>query len=497
MTYILKKNFFWLAFIVFNLLLFQSLYFSVYFYFLSLLVFVFNILPLVNFYYNYKSINYIPLYHFTHIYFFCCYTLAIFFPEFVNSIFDNETFKSLYSSKITKNNLFIAGLEKYLLGLIFFNLGNFVVSKTFTKKQKQKSFYDFNDKYNELLLLGFLSYFGSATFLFFDNVEFLKKVYQLKYPLIYLAILSVQIYIIFKKDLNIFNKIILYMFIFIILYIELLDGSVSKSFLYLISIYLVNFIVTKKINLKIIISIIVISFFIHTYKYEYRNVTWGSENLNSGLDNYEYAKEQSLKEQDLLDKSKNFIKTYYQGLSTFDLENVYSNESNFLKRNFSRLTHSFQSLVIVTSLSPEKIPYWEGYSYKILITKFVPRIFWENKPSDTLGNEFGVRYKVLFDHNTTTSWNMPVLNEFYVNFGIIGIVLGMFFLGAIYNLITLNLNYSHRNYLFLVSFITLYPLFYLESHLSLTFGAVVQTFLFLYLLIFLFKKSLLIIKKSS
>ena len=94
------------------------------------------------------------------------------------------------------------------------------------------------------------------------------------------------------------------MFIFIILYIELLDGSVSKSFLYLISIYLVNFIVTKKINLKIIISIIVISFFIHTYKYEYRNVTWGSENLNSGLDNYEYAKEQSLKEQDLLDKSK-------------------------------------------------------------------------------------------------------------------------------------------------------------------------------------------------
>ena len=57
----------------------------------------------------------------------------------------------------------------------------------------------------------------------------------------------------------------------------------------------------------------------------------------------------------------------------------------------------------------------------------MPRIFWENKPSDTLGNEFGVRYKVLFDYNTTTSWNMPVLNEFYVNFGIIGIVLGMFF----------------------------------------------------------------------
>ena len=78
-------------------------------------------------------------------------------------------------------------------------------------------------------------------------------------------------------------------------------------------------------------------------------------------------------------------------------------------------------MLIVTTLSPERIPYWEGYSYKILITKFVPRIFWENKPSDTFGNEFGVRYKVLSDYNSTTSWNMPVLNEFYVNFGIIGI----------------------------------------------------------------------------
>ena len=238
------------------------------------------------------------------------------------------------------------------------------------------------------------------------------------------------------------------------------------------------------------------AFFIHNYKYEYRNLIWGSENLNATLDNYEYAKEQSLKEQDLFDKSKNFIKTYYEGLLKFDLENVYTNNSSFLRRNFSRLTHSYQSLVIVTTLSPKIIPYWEGYSYKILLTKLVPRIFWENKPSDTLGNEFGVRYNVLVD-NPTTSWNMPVLNEFYVNFGIIGIVLGMFFLGALYNLVSLNLNYSHNNYLFLISFITLYPLFYLESHLSLTFGAVVQTFLFLYLIIFLYKKSLLIIKKSS
>ena len=142
MTYILKKKFFWLVFIIFNLLLFQSIYFSPYFYFLSLLLLVFNILPLLSFYYNYKTINYIPLYYFTHIYFFCCYTLAIFFPEFVNSIFDNKTFRitfsstQAFSSKIMQNKLFIDALEIYLLALVFFNLGNFVVSKMLTKKIK-------------------------------------------------------------------------------------------------------------------------------------------------------------------------------------------------------------------------------------------------------------------------------------------------------------------------------------------------------------------------
>ena len=176
--------------------------------------------------------------------------------------------------------------------------------------------------------------------------------------------------------------------------------------------------------------------------------------------------------------------------------NKLSKGKSFLKRNFTRLTHSFQSLLIVTTLSPDKITYWEGYSYKILMTKFVPRIFWANKPSDTLGNEFGLRYKVLSEKDNHTSWNMPVLNEFYVNFGLLGTIFGMLFLGAFFKTVTVLLNFDYKNYFFLISFITLYPLFYLESHLSLTFGAVLQTFIFLYIYIFIFKKILLIMKRS-
>ena len=119
----------------------------------------------------------------------------------------------------------------------------------------------------------------------------------------------------------------------------------------------------------------------------------------------------------------------------------------------------------------------------------------EKKPSDILGNEFGKRYKILNISDTSTSWNMPVLNEFFVNFGLIGVLTGMFFMGLIFSIIRF-LNYKYDNYLFIITFITLYPLFYLESHFSLHFGAVIQTFIFLLIYLYFFKKFLLIMKKN-
>ena len=85
---------------------------------------------------------------------------------------------------------------------------------------------------------------------------------------------------------------------------------------------------------------------------------------------------------------------------------------------------------------------------------------------------------------------MPVLNEFFVNFGSVGVMIGMFLLGSIFTLVPLLLNYRYNNYLFVITFITLYPLFYLESHFSLTFGAVFQTFIFLLVYVYFFKKFL-------
>ncbi len=496
---IFLSKFTWFIFLIYNLFIFNSEYLSLYFYILSIGIFFLNVFPIIIYSLNYKKINHIPIFYFTHIYFFFCYTVGLFFPEYVVTIFRVDTLGKLFWGPSYQAVIFHNAIIIYILGLIFFNLGNFIIYYFFKDNFKTNNFFSFKENKNEILLLGILTYLVSLIFIFTTDSEVLKKLYQIKYPLIYLSLICFQLYILFKENLKIVYKIILSILIFFILFIEILDGSIAKSFLYLIAIYLVNFIVSKKINLKFLFSIIFVCVLLNTFKYEYRNVTWGESYINETLGNFQIAKKEKKKNHDKIDQSKILIATYYNSVINIKNEKKKSLK-RFMKRNLSRLTHSIQSLVIVVGQSPEYVPHWEGYSYKIFATKFIPRIFWEDKPSDTLGHEFGIRYNVLNEGDTSTSWNMPVLNEFFANFGIIGVMTGMFFLGLILSFVAIFFNYRYDNYLFIIIFITLYPLFYLESHFSMNFGAVLQTFIFLLVYLYFFKKFLLIMKnffKSS
>ena len=196
----------------------------------------------------------------------------------------------------------------------------------------------------------------------------------------------------------------------------------------------------------------------------------------------------------MTDNNKKFFESmssFYKKVYLADLDNKIKILKDF---NINRIFHSSESLRVVTKLSPEYIPYWEGYSYKILLTKLVPRIFWKNKPSDTLGNQFGHRYKIVNPGDYHTSWNMPVLNEFYVNFGIAGVSAGMFFLGLLFRLFARFFSVNNKNnYEMIIGLITIFPVFFLESHLSLLFGAVLQTFVFLFIFILIAKNFLRLI----
>ena len=82
--------------------------------------------------------------------------------------------------------------------------------------------------------------------------------------------------------------------------------------------------------------------------------------------------------------------------------------------------------------------------------------------------------------DNSTSWNMPVLNEFYVNFGKLGVIIGMFLFGLFISFLTkfssINKHNNLENVVCLYLFI---PIFFLESHLSLLLGAIFQSYIFL------------------
>lgn len=437
---------------------------------LLIIIFIFSIiiifLPIIKI----NHIQKLPLLNLINIYFLICYLGVFFFDK--NKIFYNKYVPIDYSNSILV--LFI--------GYFFFHAGYFVLN-IFLKKIDRQGIDFFTCDKNEILMFG--TFVLSNVILFFYIIE-IQTIFdffsQLKYPLLLFGIGLCFHYIIDEKNNKIFIFLILSILISTPIIFELLSGSFNFPFMILFLLYVYYFVFNKKIKVIPFILISVIFLFIHLGKYDYRLKTWSEAEKN--LNFYE--------------KSKIFLNVYFSN-QTKDLkfDNLIKRSDNF--RLERRIFHSYWSLIIVTKETPNKISYWSGYSYKILSSKLIPRIFWKEKPSDTLGNEFGHRYNVLTkkSENTkrdnSTSWNMPVLNEFYVNFGKYGVVAGMFLIGLIINFITriFSIN-KNRNVEYIISFYLFIPLFFMESHLSLLFGALIQSYIFLiifsFIILFLLRK---------
>ncbi len=100
-----------------------------------------------------------------------------------------------------------------------------------------------------------------------------------------------------------------------------------------------------------------------------------------------------------------------------------------------------------------------------------------------MGQEFGHRYEILSTDDFGTSINLPLLVEFYANFGLSGVVLGMFLLGLLYRFMDHKLNGRSAGIGALLIAATIYShLINIESDFSLTFGAITYTVLAMYLI---------------
>ena len=130
----------------------------------------------------------------------------------------------------------------------------------------------------------------------------------------------------------------------------------------------------------------------------------------------------------------------------------------------------------VARRTPYEVPYWKGETYKSLVGSFVPRVIWPDKPTKDLGQGFGHRYALIHQSNKSTAINLPILVEFFLNFGGTGVIIGMLVVGVIYRVLDNVVNRPGQSLLLsMIGLVILLPLLLIESDFSLVLGGLPLT----------------------
>lgn len=129
--------------------------------------------------------------------------------------------------------------------------------------------------------------------------------------------------------------------------------------------------------------------------------------------------------------------------------------------------------------TPASIPYLRGATLSNMLTNLVPRVFWPSKPVEIMGQRFGHHYQILGEGDAVTSINLPWLVEFYINFGPVGVLAGMFLVGMLFNMLEqILLRPEMTDIEITAGWALLFKLFYQESNLSLMLGGLVTQAIF-------------------
>ncbi len=130
----------------------------------------------------------------------------------------------------------------------------------------------------------------------------------------------------------------------------------------------------------------------------------------------------------------------------------------------------------VVRRTPSEVPHWNGETYASLAGSVIPRVLWPDKPTKELGQGFGHRYRLINPTNTTTAINLPILVEFFVNFGGAGVLAGMCLVGIIYRGLDQVVNRPGQSPIIsMIAVVILLPMLMIESDFSLVLGGLPLT----------------------
>jgi len=154
----------------------------------------------------------------------------------------------------------------------------------------------------------------------------------------------------------------------------------------------------------------------------------------------------------------------------------------------ARVLNSYFIYHFVLLKVPEEYPYFEQSTYSNLITSFIPRALWKNKPKSEVGREFNVKYGFNPEGNLT-SINLPWVAELYLNFSFFGLFFGMFLIGAFITLLSKLVSVPKNNYVQYISgLVVVTPLILPESNFALMVGGIIPQYIFLMIVFFIYLK---------
>lgn len=447
-------NFTKIIFIFLFLLNLYNIVFSLKIFLLLNLVLLVHYISIVYFLKN-ENNKYFPIFPLIITFFFITYTLSFL-------IGNKDFFLLSFDEIVLQKSIFIL-----VLGLSSLLFGYIIVDKIFTRREKKIFYFNFSKQQQILILVvcsivTFLVYYNNTCFSFV-NFSFVK---QIKEPLILFNFGLFLTLILMRNNKSLFLYILFIGLLLILFIFEISTGATVFIFYLLSFLIAIYFYLKKKLPLISVALIILLAIFFHSMKYQLRQSVW-KKNANINCIEKIFILKSVASNFDYEDKTK-------------------TNGTSYYYINTTRLFHSINSLNIISKFTPEIVPFFQGNSYKIIYSKFIPRDLWNNKPEDIQGNFWGHRYFILNPEDNTTSWNFPVLNEFYANFGIIGVVFGMFFLGFFTKLLLIKLwTKNSSNIEMLTSSVIIFNLFFLENNLSQIIGKIINEFIF-FNIIFLF-----------
>ncbi len=237
----------------------------------------------------------------------------------------------------------------------------------------------------------------------------------------------------------------------------IVSGVLADLAFFLVLIGIIYWNKKQKVPWHFILLLTLIVIVLNPVKAKYREHTWRPQ--EGSLSYY--------------DKALIYLRAFQDYYSTDNVFTIVSED----ERTVNRLAH-ISTFSYVIAMTPDRVPYWMGGSYKTLWTSYIPRALWPEKPRATIGQDFGHRYRLLGISDTATSFNLPWLPEFYANFGVPGVLIGMFLVGVLFRILVQKFSVPASATLEHILGITItFSLFYAESNFSLMVGGILTTYL--------------------